>query len=312
MMKEVRTMMEAADNREAYSSVGQVWKFRLDEIEVDPDISIRSLDHSTIARYVDDFEYLPPPVAFNVAGNLLLSDGFHRYSAAVRQGITEMAVEVREGTRNDALEHAILANVRHGKALSDSERDTAIMRLRDLRPKWPLRRLADAVGVSHVTVKRVLDASEVSQETDPDVVTAVTRRHLSVARRARPEQRAPLLRAAARRSWSAEELGYAVRELKDSRLPAEEKQTLLSGKRDPLPDPRAQKAFPVEVKVRRGEATAADFLCYGLDLLSRAELFNYQKEQLDPSQIDKVIGRAQRSLEFLRRVLIDLGAEVTT
>src|SRR4051812_47561116 len=102
-------------------------KIKLADLVVDPSIDIRAhLDEATIARYEESFDELPPVVAFRTSDGLLLADGFHRVSAAERLGRASIDAEVKKGSRNDALEHAAIANVRHGQPLSTDERREAV------------------------------------------------------------------------------------------------------------------------------------------------------------------------------------------
>ena len=94
------------------------------------------IDQEKVAEYAqrmqagDDF---PPVVVFRVDGEFLLVDGFHRYHAAERAGRTRIAVDLRPGTRTDAIKFAIGANARHGLQLKNCDkRHIVTMALREL------------------------------------------------------------------------------------------------------------------------------------------------------------------------------------
>ncbi len=70
---------------------------------VDPDAH---LDPARVGHYAKIFDALPPIVVFDTAKGLLLADGYHRVAAARRRGLETVEVEVRLGTRNDALPYA--------------------------------------------------------------------------------------------------------------------------------------------------------------------------------------------------------------
>lgn len=64
----------------------------------------------------------PPVVAFEVEpGKLLLADGWHRWDAFKVFGRTEIAVDVREGSREDAIKFALTANAAHGARRKDED-----------------------------------------------------------------------------------------------------------------------------------------------------------------------------------------------
>ncbi len=94
-------------------------RLALSEIEIDPTIQIRRSNYEdTIQRYEEAFERLPPVDVFDTAEGLLLADGFHRIAAAERLGHSEIDATVRKGTRQDAAEHAVIANTKNGEPLT--------------------------------------------------------------------------------------------------------------------------------------------------------------------------------------------------
>src|SRR3990170_5015758 len=123
-------------------------KIALAEITLDPAVNIREqLDEETIQWYMEVFDQLPPVIVYRWNGQTLLADGFHRYAAAERLGKREIAVEIMEGSQDDAWVFAATANFRHGRNLSTLERDRAIERVRTLRPDWTQERIAEEFGV---------------------------------------------------------------------------------------------------------------------------------------------------------------------
>jgi hypothetical protein len=72
-----------------------------------------SLDADHIASLVEAFQSdvkIPPVVVFNDGCDCWLADGFHRYHAAQTAGLSELAADVRSGTRMDAVKFALGAN----------------------------------------------------------------------------------------------------------------------------------------------------------------------------------------------------------
>jgi hypothetical protein len=78
----------------------------------------------------------PPVILFTDGGDFYwLGDGFHRVFAARKAGLTEIAAEVRPGTRRDALLFGICANSAHGLPRSNADKRNAVaLVLAD--PEW--------------------------------------------------------------------------------------------------------------------------------------------------------------------------------
>ena len=137
-------------------------KLALTDIEVDPGINPRAdgLDPETVEEYAAalaggvDF---PPSVVYRnpATGSYLLSEGFHRYAAHVKAGRSNMACEVREGDRRDALLNAVASNQRHGLRRTNADKRKAVeLALTDC-PDWSNRRVAEHVGVGDQLVADV-------------------------------------------------------------------------------------------------------------------------------------------------------------
>jgi len=59
----------------------------IDEVVLDPSLNLRDrLDDFTVERYADAWNRLPPVTVYEVDGQWLLADGFHRHAAAVMIG----------------------------------------------------------------------------------------------------------------------------------------------------------------------------------------------------------------------------------
>lgn len=56
----------------------------------------------------------------------LLADGFHWHAAHIREGKKRIEVELREGTRSDALRYALSANATHGLPRTTADKERAI------------------------------------------------------------------------------------------------------------------------------------------------------------------------------------------
>jgi hypothetical protein len=111
---------------------------------------------ATAAEYCEAMKAgatFPPVVVFRDAkGVHWLADGFHRCSAAEQVGLTEIAVDIREGGRREALLYAASANAQHGLRRTNADKRRAVELVLKSFPRWSDRKIGDACGVDHKTV----------------------------------------------------------------------------------------------------------------------------------------------------------------
>ncbi len=128
----------------------------LDELVLDPNLNLRDrLDDFTVERYADAWERLPPVTVYEVDGQWLLADGFHRHAAAVMRGLQTMPAEVRIGTFADALDFVAGVNLFHGLPLTRAERRRAVEVKLKLHHDWSDRRLSEELAVSRDLVAKM-------------------------------------------------------------------------------------------------------------------------------------------------------------
>ena len=87
---------------------------------------------ATVAEYAADLlngDTFPPVVAFHDGAEYWLADGFHRLEAHQKAGRTDIAVDVRQGSRRDAVLFAAGANANHGKRRTSQDKRNSIMKL---------------------------------------------------------------------------------------------------------------------------------------------------------------------------------------
>lgn len=131
-------------------------------------------------------KHLPPVVVFDDGINLWLADGFHRYYAHVEAGCSDIEVEVRDGSCEDAVWYACGSNATHGLRRSSGDKRNAVKKIME-NPKWKDmsdRAIADHCSVGYTLVadvrKRMYPAVQVPvrapeegqvpvQEPDPPV-----------------------------------------------------------------------------------------------------------------------------------------------
>ena len=109
-------------------------------------------------RTVDDYaarlrdgETFPSLVVFTDGETHWVADGFHRGEAARRAGIDAVAVDIRRGTKRDAVFFGAGANRTHGLQITNRDKRRAVHTLlADAEwAKWSDRQIARHVGVSH-------------------------------------------------------------------------------------------------------------------------------------------------------------------
>jgi hypothetical protein len=167
------------------------------DLHVDADIQPRlTLTEGVIEEYAilyaeaDDHEPLPPLDVFALDGVYYLADGFHRAAAAQRAQRPTVLCRVYQGTRQDAIRHGALANLKRGLPYSHGDRAHVLERLLQ-DPEVGQRsdrQLALDLGLSHMTVNRarhrLAHIAALTQELDAQPTTAkapAARRHEQLA-----------------------------------------------------------------------------------------------------------------------------------
>src|SRR6185437_14191651 len=112
-------------------------------------------DDFTVERYAESWERMPPVTVFEVDGQWLLTDGFHRHAAAVILGRKAIPAEVRAGSMTDALDFVSSVNLFHGLPLTRAERRRAVEIKLQLHHDWSDRRTAEELGVSRELVAKI-------------------------------------------------------------------------------------------------------------------------------------------------------------
>lgn len=223
----------------------------LDSLIVDPTIQIRRANHEpTIQRYMDSFENLPPIDVFDTPEGKLVADGFQRLAAARRLGKKRITAQLHKGTRDEAVEFAVIANTRSGYPLTLEERNDGIQRLKQLHPDWTPPQIAEAMSVSPDTVRKIFRIDDVKRRVLPARNLPLS--HIEEVAKADPIDQEPLVHAADKRKWSRDVTRLAVQNLKDTRIPSDRKQALLDGKADPVVvTPNGEMAVPSDVVGKR-------------------------------------------------------------
>ena len=121
----------------------------------------------TVREYKEALEHgaeFPPVVVFSDGSERgkWLADGFHRYLAHRKAGLTEITCDVRVGTLRDAKLFSNGANRTHGLPRTNADKRRAVMNMLadDEWKTWSQEQIAKACGVSTGLVSKIV--SEVS------------------------------------------------------------------------------------------------------------------------------------------------------
>ena len=133
----------------------------LNKIRIDGGTQARvEIDLSTVERYVEamrDGDELPPITVYFDGVEYWLADGFHRYHAHRSAELDDIAAEVKEGTRRDAILYAVGTNAEHGKPRTNKDKRRAIALLLndETWATWSNREIGRRCKVRHETVASV-------------------------------------------------------------------------------------------------------------------------------------------------------------
>jgi len=118
------------------------------------------LDDETVERYRESIrngETLPAVVAFFDGESIYCPDGRHRAAAHEAEGRTEILCEVREGSQDDVIAHALGANVDHGlrRSREDTRRAVALALSHPVYGQQSSREVGRLCRCDHKTVESI-------------------------------------------------------------------------------------------------------------------------------------------------------------
>lgn len=104
----------------------QIQELRLDQIDIYGGTQARvATNDEAISSYADamlEGAQFPPIATYFDGSKYWLADGFHRFLAAQRNELETISAEVYEGSRSDALRHALGANSTNGIYRSNADK----------------------------------------------------------------------------------------------------------------------------------------------------------------------------------------------
>lgn len=160
---------------------GEIRQLRLDQLRTDGGTHCRAeINAFQLDDYVDAMrrgEKFPPVRARHDGNDYWLWDGFLRLVAAEKVGAETIEVEVRPGTKRDAILDAVGTNADHGLPRTNADKRMAVLKLlQDAEwAEWSNREIARRCRVSHEFVAKM--RSELSGNSCQMVVRAVRNGH---------------------------------------------------------------------------------------------------------------------------------------
>ena len=109
----------------------------------------------------------PPVIVFYDGAKYWLADGFHRFLAAQRNELGQIAAEVHAGSRTDALKHALGANATNGIYRSNADKRNAVEVALEEWPNMSNSVIAELCKVSSDLVRRCRIAMEKLDRLEP-------------------------------------------------------------------------------------------------------------------------------------------------
>jgi hypothetical protein len=167
-------------------------KLKLTEINVDVDLQSRvAMNETVVQEYIEVIRnggVMPPIVVFHDGKEYYLADGFHRYFGHKGAGFAEIDVDVKQGSRRDAILYSVSANDKHGLRRSNLDKRKAVLvLLEDFEwSEWTDVKIAEQCGVSSMFVGKVRKELNGDAQTERKVVRGDTEYVMNTGKMGRP------------------------------------------------------------------------------------------------------------------------------
>jgi hypothetical protein len=146
-------------------------KIHIDTIRLDGETQSRAeLNTQKIDEYADlmkEGTAFKPITVFHDGKDYWLAAGFHRYFAQKKNKITAIDADVREGTVDDALIFSLGSNKDHGIQTTTEDNRYAVSIIKKRWPTWTNTMIAKHIGVSSMTVGRLIKSLSDGTEEEP-------------------------------------------------------------------------------------------------------------------------------------------------
>lgn len=134
-----------------------IYEVPVERLLLDPDCQVRAeMNEDTIEEYKEAMlagAGFPLPVVFgSLSGELYIGDGYHRVKAARRASRSMVPIELRPGTKIDAIKYALSANLTHGLRMTNADKQRAIRLALENFGHLSNYQIARMVGVSDPSV----------------------------------------------------------------------------------------------------------------------------------------------------------------
>lgn len=137
-------------------------KIEISTLTIDQDLQMRAagVDVGVVAEYAEAMEAgaeFPAIIVFTDTISYWPADGFHRIEASKKAGRETILADVRQGTRRDAILHAVGVNASHGlrRTNADKRRSVLVMLCDPDWSKLPDREIGKRCAVDHKTVGNI-------------------------------------------------------------------------------------------------------------------------------------------------------------
>jgi phage N-6-adenine-methyltransferase len=112
----------------------------------------------------------PPVIVFYDGEDYWLADGFHRLYAACNLNRDSLSVDIRQGTRRDAVIHSVGANAAHGKRRTNEDKRRAVLQLLNDEEwsGWSDREIARRCAVSNRFVSNLRPVTVNGSQLEPE------------------------------------------------------------------------------------------------------------------------------------------------
>lgn len=153
------------------STSPELKELKIEDIICKKEFMIRDgIDKQLVTQYKEDYDVITQQAPISVHDTpmgIYLTDGFHRIDAGKQLGKTTIPALITKGTVQEAYAAACLANLKHGKPLTEKERIRARKTFIKIYPNWSDRKLANELSCTNTTVARYRKQLLKSKEIKP-------------------------------------------------------------------------------------------------------------------------------------------------